>query len=433
MKQESNNVSNYVKAMLGLALAAAVLTVPAFAQTQGSAAANKRIVIKPDGLPKPFATESVRNSPKVIKAPAGAALSVPAGFEVSVYADGDFKMPRYLIEGPNGDVFVSDSGSYEVYLLRDINKDGKIDNASERFTFATGLKRPFGMAIQKVGAQTYFYVGNTDSIVRFKYEIGATKVEGAAEKLIDLPTGGHWTRTILFSKDGKKMYIAVGSASNVNAGEPAIRAAINEYNPDGTGHRIFAAGIRNPVGLAWNPFSRVSKTANGELWTAVNERDLLGDDLVPEYATSVKDGAFYGWPFAYMGQNEDPRRKGENPALVAKTIIPDVLIEPHSAALGIIFYTGKMFPKEYQGDAFVALHGSWNRKERTGYKVIRIPFEKGQPEGGYENFLTGWVPDAMGLDVWGRPVALVMLRDGSLLVTDDGGNKVWRVTYKAKK
>ncbi|MBI1760384.1 MAG: sorbosone dehydrogenase family protein [Acidobacteria bacterium] len=423
---------NYRGMFLAVAMLAAGLQQSAVAQTQKNTPAGKpqRIVIKPDGLPKPFATESVRNSPKVVKAPAGATLSVPAGFDVSVYADGDFKAPRYLIEGPNGDVFVSDSYGDVVYLLRDANKDGKIDNATERFTFATGLKRPFGMAIQKVGAQNYFYVGNTDSIVRFKYEIGATKVEGTAEKLIDLPTGGHWTRTILFSKDGKKMYIAVGSGSNVNAGEPEIRAAINEYNPDGSGHRIFAAGIRNPVGLAWNPFS---KAANGELWTAVNERDLLGDDLVPEYATSVKDGAFYGWPYAYMGQNEDPRRKGENPALVAKTIVPDVLIEPHAAALGIIFYTGKMFPKEYQGDAFVALHGSWNRKERSGYKIIRIPFEKGKPEGGYENFLTGWVPDKMGLEVWGRPVALVMLRDGSLLVSDDGGNKVWRVTYGGKK
>jgi glucose/arabinose dehydrogenase len=419
--------NKYIRPILGAALVAAVICVPASAQAQKKAADQpQRIVIKPDGLPKPFATESVRNPPKVVKAPIGASLSVPAGFEVSVYAAGDFKAPRYLIEGPNGDVFVSDSYGDTVYLLRDTNKDGKIDNATERFTFATGLKRPFGMAVQKIGTQTYFYVGNTDSIVRFKYTIGAMAVEGAAEKLIDLPMGGHWTRTILFSKDGKKMYIAVGSQSNVNAGEPEIRAAINEYNPDGTGHRIFAAGIRNPVGLTWNP-------ANGELWTAVNERDLLGDDLVPEYATSVKDGAFYGWPFAYMGQNEDPRRKGENPALVAKTIVPDVLLEPHSAALGIIFYTGKMFPKEYQGDAFVALHGSWNRKERTGYKVIRIPFEKGKPEGGYENFLTGWVPDAAGTDVWGRPVGLVMLRDGSLLVSDDGGNKVWRISYGGKK
>jgi glucose/arabinose dehydrogenase len=389
----------------------------------------KRIVIKPDGLPQPFHTESARNPPKVVSAPASAGLSVPAGFAVSVYSEGNYKAPRYLIEGPNGDVFVSDSYGETVYLLRDANKDGKIDNATERFAFATGLNRAFGMAIQKVGTQTYFYIGNTNSLVRFKYEIGQTKVENP-EKLLDFPTGGHWTRTILFSKDGKKMYIAVGSGSNVNAGEPEIRAAINEYNPDGTGHRIFAAGIRNPVGLAWNPFS---KGANGELWTAVNERDLLGDDLVPEYATSVKEGAFYGWPYAYMGKNEDPRRKGERPDLVAKTLIPDVLLEPHSAALGINFYTGKMFPKEYQGDAFVALHGSWNRKLRTGYKVIRIPFNNGKPEGGYEDFLTGWLPDEAGLEVWGRPVSLVFLRDGSMLVTDDGGNKIWRVTYKTKK
>lgn len=413
-----------------------LLVLAVFGQTQQTAnysappGSGKRVVIKSDGLPQPFHTESVRNPPKVVPAPGNASLNVPTGFEVSVFAEGnnkdDYKSVRWVIEGPNGDVFLADSYAGTVYLLRDANKDNKIDNASERFAFATGLNRPFGMAIQKVGNQTYFYVGNTDSIVRFKYEVGQTKVEGAPEKLIDLPTGGHWTRNILFSKDGKKMYISVGSRSNVDAGEPEIRAAINEYNPDGTGHRIFAAGIRNPVGLAWNP-------ANSELWTAVNERDLLGDDLVPEYATSVKAGAFYGWPFAYMGKNEDPRRKGEKPELVQKTIVPDVLIEPHSAALGIIFYTGNMFPKEYQGDAFVALHGSWNRKQRTGYKIIRIPFEKGKPEGGYEDFLTGWVPDPAGFDVWGRPVGLLMLRDGSLLVTDDGGNKVWRVTYKGKK
>src|SRR5262245_17754715 len=313
-----------------------------------------------------------------------------------------------------------------IYLLRDANKDGKIDNATERFTFATGLNRPFGMAIHKEGAQTYFYVGNTDSVVRFKYQVGQTKVEGPPEKLIELPIGGHWTRDVLFSRDGKKMYVAVGSGSNVNEGEPPIRAAINEYNPDGTQHRIFAEGIRNPVGLAWNP-------ANCQLWTAVNERDLLGDDLVPEYATSVKDGGFYGWPDSYIGKTLDPRVKNPRMNLVERAIIPDVLIEPHAAALGIEFYTGKMFPKEYVGDAFVALHGSWNRSKRSGYKVIRIPFEKGKPEGGYENFLTGWVPDESGQEVWGRPVGVRMIRDGSLLVVDDGGKKVWRVTYKGKK
>jgi glucose/arabinose dehydrogenase len=387
---------------------------------------SQRIVYTTEGLPKPFQTESVRNPPKVVAAPSGAKLEVPAGFDISVFSEGEYQEPRWVKEGANGDLFLADSRGNNIYLLRDANKDGKIDNATERFTFATGLNRPFGMAIQKVGTETWFYVGNTNSIVRFKYQAGQTKLEGQPEKLIDLPPGGHWTRDVLFSKDGKKMYVSVGSLSNVNEGEPAIRAAINEYNPDGTGHRIFASGIRNPVGLAWNP-------VNGQLWTAVNERDLLGDDLVPEYATSVKDGGFYGWPDSYMGKNVDPRVKSPRMELVNRAIVPDVLIEPHAAALGIVFYTGKMFPTEYQGDAFVALHGSWNRKNRTGYKVIRIPFEKGKPEGGYENFLTGWVPDETAPEVWGRPVGVTMIKDGSLLVVDDGGKKIWRVTYKGKK
>jgi glucose/arabinose dehydrogenase len=402
-----------------------------------SAPRPNRIVINPDGMPKPFETKSVQNQPRVVPQPDGAKLQLPQGFDLNVFSEGDYKYPRWLLEGPNGDLFLADSDPQvnAIYLLRDANKDGKIDNATERFTFAADplvegaprkLNRPFGMAIQNVGGQTYFYIGNTDSIVRYKYKVGDTKLEGTPEKLIDLPPGGHWTRNILFSRDGKKMYVSVGSLSNVNEGEPAMRAAINEYNPDGTGHRIFASGIRNPVGLAWNP-------TTGALWTAVNERDLLGDDLAPEYATAVKEGGFYGWPDSYIGKNLDPRVKKPRMELVEKAIIPDVLIEPHSAALGIEFYTGKMFPKQYQGDAFVALHGSWNRAKRTGYKVIRIPFKNGKPEGGYENFLTGWVPDESGKEVWGRPVGVLMIRDGSLLVVDDGGKKVWRVTYKGKK
>lgn len=414
------------------ALILSALATAAFAQTKSgekpSAAKPskpQRIVYTTQGLPKPFATESVRNNPKIIPQPAGAKLEVPAGFNIEIFSEGDYKIPRWVKEGPNGDLFLADWQANTIYLLRDLNKDGKIDNVKERFTFTTAVNRPFGMAIQKVGAETYFYVGNTDSIVRFKYQIGQTALEGQPEKLATFPTGGHSTRDLLFSKDGKKMYLSVGSQSNVTEGEPEIRAAISEYNPDGTGHRIFAFGIRNPVGLAWNP-------VNGELWTAVNERDLLGDDLVPEYATSVKEGGFYGWPDSYMGSNVDPRVKNPRMDLVKRAIVPDVLIEPHSAALGIVFYTGTMFPAEYRNDAFVALHGSWNRKNRSGYKVIRIPFEKGKPEGGYENFLTGWVPDAAGPDVWGRPVGLTIIKDGSLLVVDDGGKKIWRVTYTKK-
>lgn len=416
-----------ILSIIGLSLAILALTVIAQTkQKSGSQSKPQRIVYTTDGLPKPFHSESVRNPPKVVPQPDGARLEVPAGFNVAVFSEGDYVEPRWIKEGPNGDLFLADSRGNTIYLLRDANKDGKIDRATERFTFVTGLNRPFGMAIQKVGADTWFYVGNTNSIVRYKYKIGDTKLEGQPEKLADVPPGGHWTRDVLFSKDGKKMYVSVGSLSNVNEGEPEIRAAISEYNPDGTGHRIFAFGIRNPVGLAWNP-------VNGQLWTAVNERDLLGDDLVPEYATSVKDGGFYGWPDCYMGSNVDPRVKNPRMDLVKRAIVPDVLIEPHSAALGIVFYTGKMFPAEYRNDAFVALHGSWNRKNRTGYKVIRIPFEKGKPEGGYENFLSGWVPDEAGQEVWGRPVGVEVIRDGSLLVVDDGGKKIWRVTYSGRK
>jgi glucose/arabinose dehydrogenase len=383
----------------------------------------KRIIVKAESLPKPFQTDSVRNGPKVIPAPAGASLQLPSGFSASVFAEGDFKNPRWIIEGTNGDLFLSDARDNSVALLRDANKDGRIDNQTERFKFLTGLNRPFGMAIR----DGYFFVANTDGVMRYKYQAGQAKIEDKGEKIIDLPAQGynnHWTRNLLFSPDGKKLYVSVGSGTNVDdeSADPR-RAAISEYNADGTGHRIYAGGIRNPIGLAWNPIT-------GLLWTAVNERDGLGDDLVPDYATSVKEGAFYGWPFSYMGKNEDPRRKGERPELVARAIVPDVLFEAHCAALGIAFYTGNMFPKEYQGDAFVALHGSWNRSLRHGYKIVRIPFKNGKPDGGYENFMTGWVTNTPGQNVWGRPVGLLMMSDGSLLVVDDGANKVWRITYK---
>jgi glucose/arabinose dehydrogenase len=404
-----------------------IINLAACAQSTGKGAApqidSKRIVITPESLPKPFETKSALNNPTVAPAPAGAALSLPAGFEVKVFAEGDFQNPRWIIEGSNGDLFLSDNRANSITLLRDTNKDGVIDNKTERFVFATGLNQPFGMAIQ----QGYFYIANTNAVLRFKYQTGQTKLEGEGEKIIDLPGEGyrqHWTRNIIFSKDGKKLYVSVGSETNVGEEEPR-RAAINQYNPDGSGHRIYASGIRNPIGLAWNP-------SGGELWTAVNERDGLGDDLVPDYVTSVKEGGFYGWPYSYIGRNEDPRMAGKRPDLVAKAIVPDVLLEAHCAALGLVFYTGKMFPSEYQGDALVALHGSWNRTRRSGYKVVRVPFKNGKPEGGYENFLVGWVQDDLGKEVWGRPVGLTMMRDGSLLVVDDGGKKVWRVTYKKK-
>ncbi|CAN5490567.1 sorbosone dehydrogenase family protein [soil metagenome] len=377
--------------------------------------------INPSDLPKPFATDSARRDSKIIEQPADAVLKVPKGFKINVFAEGDFKYPRWMTLAPNGDVFVADSRANSIIILRDKNKDGVAD---ERFTFASNLSQPFGMAFHK----DWFYVANTDSVVRFKYKTGQTKAEGEPEQLIKLTEGGynqHWTRNIIFSPDGAKMYVSIGSSGNVDIEEDERRAAISQYNPDGSGYKLFASGLRNPIGLAFNP-----KT--GELWTAVNERDGLGDNLVPDYVTSVKEGAFYGFPYVYIGKNVDPRRKDDpQPAIVEKTIVPDVLITSHSAALGIVFYDGKMFPKDYQGDAFVALHGSWNREKLTGYKIIRVRFENGKLVGnGFEDFLTGWLPDENSREVWGRPVGLLVNSDGSLLICDDGAKKIWRVSYQ---
>jgi glucose/arabinose dehydrogenase len=371
--------------------------------------------ITPSDIPAP--TTGTANPPMVVARPAGAELSLPPGFKIDVFADeGQFKTLRYIIEGPDGDVFAADVTANTITILRDTNNDGKAD---ERHVFAEGLNRPFGMAI----ANGYFYVGNTDSVVRWKYAPGQLKVQGTPEKITDLPGGGnHSTRTLAFNADNTKLYVSVGSSSNVDV-EREPRATILEMNPDGSGRRVFASGIRNPVGLALRPESN-------EIWTAVNERDMLGDDLVSDYVTHVQDGGFYGWPYSYLGSHEDPRRKGERPDLVAKAIVPDVLLQSHSAPLGIVFYTGTQFPAEYQGDAFVALHGSWNRKPRTGYKVVRVPIRDGKATGGYEDFITGWLVDPAKPEVWGRPVGLAVHRDGSLLITDDAHNLIWRVTYQ---
>lgn len=374
----------------------------------------------PAKLPQPFHTESARRFSRVVPQPSNAKLTVPNGFKVNVFAEGGFQYPRWMALAPNGDVFVADSRANTVIILRDTNKDGKAD---ERFVFSNKLSQPFGMAFHK----DWFYVANTDSVVRFRYKSGQTAAEGDPERIVGLTAGGynqHWTRNVLFSKDGRQMFVSIGSATNVSVEADPRRAAISVYDPDGKNHRIYAGGLRNPIGLAWNP-----KT--GELWTAVNERDGLGDDLVPDYATSVKEGGFYGWPYSYLGQNEDPRRKGESPEHVKKAIVPDVLFTSHVAALGIQFYTGNMFPREYQGDAFVAFHGSWNRQKLSGYTVVRIPFDdKGRLEGNrYENFVSGWLPDENSNEVWGRPVGLLVAADGSLLITDDGGRKIWRISY----
>ena len=379
-----------------------------------------RYEITPATLPPPNLGPDAENPPSIIPQPADATLHLPPGFEASVFAEGDFRNVRWMALAPNGDVFVTDAGASRVIVLRDTDNDGKAD---ARFVFATGLTLPFGLAFWN----NYLYVGNTNAVVRFPYKTGQTETEGPPEKITDLPGRGyrqHWTRNVIFDPSGKKLYVTVGSESNVDVEKEPMRATITEYNPDGSGKRTFASGLRNPIGLAFHPSTK-------RLWAAVQERDRLGDDLPPDYLTEVKDGGFYGWPYSYIGRNEDPRRKGERTDLVNKAIVPDVLIQAHSAVLGLVFYNGKMFPKEYRGDAFIALHGSWNRTKRTGYKIIRVPFKGNKPVGGYEDFLTGWMLGEDRREVWGRPVGLLVLKDGSLLITDDGANKIWRVTYRS--
>ena len=384
----------------------------------------RRYNITPQSLPQARVQNepAMRNPPRVVPRPAGAGFNLPPGFQINVYAEGGFQNPRMLALAPNGDVFLTDSQANTVIILRDTNGDGRADT---RFTFARNLNQPFGLAFWR----DYLYVGNTNSVVRFRYRPGQTEAQGEPERIADLPGQGyrqHWTRNVIFSPDGRKMYVSVGSESNVSVEAEPMRAAITEYNPDGTGKRIFATGLRNPIGMAFNP------TTN-RLWSTAQERDWLGDDLVPDYVTEIRDGGFYGWPYSYIGQNVDPRRQGEGADLVRRALVPDVLIQAHSAAMAMVFYQGRMFPPEYRGDAFVALRGSWNRTERTGYKIIRIPFRQGRPVGGYEDFITGWMSNAMERDVWGRPVGLLVLPDGSLLITDDGANMIYRVTYNAPR
>jgi len=373
-------------------------------------------------LPEPFATPSAPNQSRSVPQPPGAQLNVPAGFSVSLYAD-NLRGPRTMIFGPGGDLFVAESRAGSIVILRDTNNDGSPD---QRFDYATGLENPFGMAFH----DGYFYVGETTRVVRFKYAPGDTKAPAAEELAtpVKFPSGGHSTRNVIFSRDGRKMYVAVGSLSNKSAGEPEVRAAVNEYNPDGSGHRIYASGLRNPVGLTLQP-------GTDTIWVSVNERDTLGDDLVPDYTTSVKDGGFYGWPYYYIGSHPDPEHKGQRPELASQVIVPDVLLPSHGAAVSVAFYTGEQFPERYRNGAMVGLHGSWNRSKAAGYKVVFVPFQNGKPAGPPEDLLSGWlVSDGPGqITTWGRPVGTTVMPDGSVLVADDGtvnnGGRLWRITY----
>ena len=383
--------------------------------------------ITADNLPKPGATPASSNGARVVPRPADAWPVAPEGFKVELYATG-LANPRLTRTAPNGDLFVAETtGRGEIKIFRGITAEGK---PKETSTFAAGLNAPFGIAFYPLGDNPqWVYIGNTDSVVRFSYKSGDLKATGAPETIISgIPTGGHSTRDVAFSLDGKKLFVSVGSRSNVDDPDTTpgekLRANILEYTPEGKFVKVYGAGIRNPVGIAVNPLT-------GELWCSVNERDNLGDNLVPDYVTSVKEGGFYGWPWYYMGSNQDPRPEGKHPELKGKVIVPDVLLQPHNASLQMTFYNGSQFPAEYKGDIFAAEHGSWNKSVRTGYEVVRIPLDKGHASGIYEDFLTGFVlPNG---DVWGRPVGVATAPDGSLMVTDDGTKSIWRVTWTGKR
>ncbi len=365
-------------------------------------------------LPAPFATKSAGNGPDSVAAPAGFLPTVPKGFHINIFAK-DFKRPRLLTVAPNGDIFLAETGANKVVILRDPNHTG---GAQEQIVFATGLTRPFGIAFH----DDYVYIGNMSSLVRFKYDPKTSQRVGEAEKLLDLPGGGHDTRNLAITPDGKHVLIAVGSGSNIDTGEPPMRAAVTICDLDGKNARQFATGLRNPVGLAIEPVT-------GTPWTTVNERDELGDDLPPDYLTSLQDGGFYGWPYSYIGNNVDPRVKPQKPDLVARAIVPDVLLGAHVAPLQFTFYNGKQFPASYYGGAFVAEHGSWNRASRAGYQVAFVAFKDGKPSADPVPFLTGMVPDPKGPAVNGRPVGVTTAPDGALLVADDGVGVIYRITY----
>jgi glucose/arabinose dehydrogenase len=381
--------------------------------------------IAPNDLPDPNPRESVYNAPRIVARPGDAQLRVPAGFRIEQIASG-FRNPRFLLTAPNGDIFVTESHANEIKVLR--NENGRIRTG----LFAnSGLNDPFGIAFYPPGNDPQFlYVANTNGVVRFPYRNGDIHARGPAEKLSAelsggglLPGGGHWTRDIVFAPDGSKMYVSIGSRSNnSDDSSESERARIFEFNPDGSGRKVFAWGIRNAVGIAFRPGTH-------ELWMSTNERDELGDDLVPDYISHVEAGGFYGWPWFYIGAHPDPRYRGKHPELAAKSLTPDVLVQSHSATLNLCFYTGEQFPAQYRGDIFAAFHGSWNRTRPTGYKIVRVPFEhaSGKARGECEDFVTGFVTPKG--DVWGRPVGITVAKDGSLIFSEDAHGTIWRVSY----
>jgi glucose/arabinose dehydrogenase len=384
-----------------------------------------------EDLPIPHPEESTDTGKSLVPRPDGAWPKAPSGFKVELYASG-FDRPRLIRTAPNGDMFLAESYTGKIHVFRGITKDGK---AVAHEIFAAGLDHPFGIAFYPVGSKPkWVYIANTTNVVRFPYASGDLKATAKAEIVIEtlpgfaqLRGGGHWTRDLAFSLDGKLLFVSVGSKSNVDDADTHSdefhRANVLEFTPEGKFVKIYASGIRNCVGEAINP-----KT--GELWCSTNERDGLGNNLVPDYITHVKEDGFYGWPWWYMGGHQDPRLVGKHPELKDKVITPDVLIQPHSASLEMTFYEKKQFPAAYHDDIFAAEHGSWNRSKRAGYEVVRVPLKDGHASGVYQDFLTGFVlPDG---NMWGRPVGVTVAEDGSLIVTDDGSNSIWRVSYVGK-
>jgi len=374
-------------------------------------------------LPKPYSTRSAANGPRIVARPANAWPVAPAGFKITVYASG-LMGPRVIRTAPNSDIFVAESDAGQISVLRGINGAGSVEHIE---VFAKGLTRPYGIAFYPPGADPqWLYVGENNAVVRFAYHNGDLRAAGPPQPVATLPGGGgHWTRDLQFSSDGRTLFVAVGSASNVDdpdtSPQESERADILAFDPDGSHRRIYARGLRNPSGLAIDP-------RTGALWCAVNERDGLGDDLVPDYVTHVQRDGFYGWPWWYLGAHQDPRHAGKHPELSAVAIVPDVLLQPHGAPLQLTFYQGQQFPAEYRGQIFATEHGSWNRSIRTGYKVIRVSIDRnGRAGGNYQDFLTGFVVNEQ--QVWGRPVGIAEAADGSLLISDDASNSIWRVRY----
>lgn len=383
------------------------------------------IRIRLETLPPPFATESASQPPQVVPVPTSPVLQVPPGFTVNVFADG-LTNPRWLALTPTGEVLVTETRENRIRLLKDTDGDGIADINGTFADAKNGLNIPFGMAF----AGESFYIGNTAEVRRFSYRNGQSQIMGTGEKITDLPGGGyhqHWTRNVVVSPDGQKLYVSIGSRSNIDE-EELPRASVQVMNLDGSNRETFAFGLRNPVGLDFHP-------QTGELYATVNERDGLGDDLVPDYLTRIRQGEFYGWPYAYLSSDRlDPRRirngSSEQPNLAQQTRTPDVLFQAHSAALGLQFYDGTTFPEKYRNGAFVAFRGSWNRDRGTGYKVVFVPFDHtGRPLGDYEDFLTGFLLDPEIPTTWGRPVGLLVLPDGSLLVTEEANHRIYRIQY----